>query len=49
MKLIKPAGDGSAWQFRRLTLHGSSPKRGMAKNAGLLRVLAAKPKGGRQR
>jgi hypothetical protein len=46
MKPIKDPGK-SAWEQRKLTLHGSTAKRGMAKQAGILRRLGEKPKGGK--
>ncbi len=42
MGLFKKAG-APAWEQRHLTLHGSSPRRGMAKHAGQLRRLNEKP------
>jgi hypothetical protein len=47
MGVAKKRG-GTAWEQRKLTLHGSSAKRGMAKAAGTLRRLAEKPKGGKK-
>ena len=44
-KPVKPAGK-SATETRRLALHGSTPKRGMAKWGGQLQRLGEKPKGG---
>ena len=43
MGLIKPRGQ-SATVTRRFALHGSTPKRGMAKWGGQLQRRAAKPK-----
>jgi hypothetical protein len=47
MGAVKKTGT-PAWEQRRLTQHGSSAKRGMAKNAGTLQRLAEKPKGGKR-
>jgi hypothetical protein len=44
MGVVKKSG-GSAWEQRKLTQHGSSAERGMAKNSGTLRRLGEKPKG----
>jgi hypothetical protein len=48
MGLVKKRG-GTAWGQRRLTLHGSSARRSMAKHAGTLRRLGEKPRIGRKR
>ena len=48
MKTVKPAGATPAWEQRKLTLHGSTAKRGMAKHGGMLRLLGEKPKGGKR-
>ena len=47
MNIVKKTGT-SATDQRRLTLHGSTPKRGMAKWSGQLQRLGEKPKGGRK-
>jgi hypothetical protein len=47
MGIAKKAGS-NAWEQRKLTLHGSSAKRGMAKAAGTLQRLGEKPKGGKK-
>ena len=44
MKIVKPAGK-YVDEIRKPTLHGSEPKRGMAKAGGKLQRLAEKPKG----
>ncbi len=46
-KTVKPPGQSA--DAKRLKLHGSAPKRGMAKAGGQLRRLREKPQIGRKR
>lgn len=46
-RTVKRAGKGA--DAGRLKLHGSAPKRGMAKAGGQLQRLREKPQGGRKR
>jgi len=46
-KVVKPAGK-NVWDVKKPALHGSEPKREMAKSGGKLMRMGLKPSGGKR-